>query len=148
MVPYLPSSRQAVRMLAGAILLSLAALQAQPVLAQQSPNRGGLPAALLEARKAWATAVQRSNGPAAAALAVLPLQYEAYQSSKTATRAQYIREVSDWSTLRACLANEPIKPVKRRTRLGTHEFNCDGHGFFFAEKGGVWRHTGYENSNE
>jgi hypothetical protein len=41
-----------------------------------------------------------------------------------------------------------MERVKGRSRLGTHFFNCDGHGFYFAEKNGQWRHTGYENTNE
>jgi hypothetical protein len=134
------------RNILGAALVASVAMQAQAALAQ-SANRA-IPAGLQDARKAWAAAVQKSDGTAAATLAVLPLQYLGYQAPKTVQRAFYLREVSNWSTLKACLASEPIKPDRTQRRLGTHSFNCDGHGFFFAQKDGVWRHTGYENSNE
>jgi hypothetical protein len=105
-------------------------------------------ATLQDVRTAWAAAVLKRDAPAAAALAAFPLQNEAYRDVKTFGRAAYLRNIEGWSTLKACLATEPIAPVKGRSRLGTHSFNCDGHGFFFAQKDGVWRHTGYENSNE
>jgi hypothetical protein len=130
-----PFSTAALLALAAALNVSVAQAQA-------------VPAELVAFRKAWAAAMQKGHGAAVAALAALPLQYEAYRSSKTQNRASYIREVSDWSTLGDCLAREKIEPVKRRSRLGTHTFNCDGHGFFFAQRDGKWRHTGYENSNE
>jgi hypothetical protein len=107
-----------------------------------------VPAALAQAIPAWATAVLKRDAPAAAALAAFPLQNEVYRDAKTFGRAAYLRDVEGWSTLRDCLAREPITPVKGRSRLGTHTFNCDGHGFYFAQRNGVWRHTGYENSNE
>jgi hypothetical protein len=125
-----------------AVLMAAAALYAPTALAQ------AIPAPLLEVRKAWAAAVLKRDAPAAAALAAFPLQNEAYRSAKTFGRAAYLQDIEGWSTLRDCLAREPITPVKGRSRLGTHTFNCDGHGFFFAERNGVWRHTGYENSNE
>jgi hypothetical protein len=133
-----------------AALMAAAALHAPAALAQAvgRPAAQAIPAPLQDARKAWAAAVQRSDGTAAAALAVLPLQYVGYQAPKTIQRAAYLKEVSNWSTLKTCLAQEPMERVKGRSRLGTHTFNCDGHGFFFAERDGVWRHTGYENSNE
>ncbi|MGL4240336.1 MAG: hypothetical protein ACRCTI_04410 [Beijerinckiaceae bacterium] len=137
------SIRSPIRGFACATLIAAATvLQASGAMAQAAP------AGLAEARKAWAAAVQKSDGPAAAALAVLPLQYEGYQAPRTIQRAAYLREVGHWSTLKACLANERMERVKGRSRLGTHTFNCDGHGFFFAERNGQWRLTGYENSNE
>jgi hypothetical protein len=130
------------RQLLGAAVLVFGAAQSQCALAQAAPP------ALAEMRKAWAAAVQKSDGAGAAALAVLPLQYEGYQAPKTIQRAAYLREVGNWSTLKGCLATEKLERVKGRSRLGAYTFNCDGHGFFFAEKNGQWRHTGYENSNE
>jgi hypothetical protein len=137
------------RRLLGAAVIAAAALQAQAAMAQGA-NRAGsaAPAGLQDVRKAWAAAVLKRDAPAAAALAFFPLQNEAYQDVKTFGRAAYLRNIEGWSTLKTCLATEPMERVKGRSRLGTHSFNCDGHGFFFAEKGGVWRHTGYENSNE
>ena len=135
---------------AAAFVLALACLQAPDALSQGAsrPGAPAIPAGLLEVRKAWAAAVQRNDGAAAAALAVLPLQYAGYQAPKTIGRAAYLREIENWSTLKACLASEKLERVKTRSRLGTHTFNCDGHGFFFAERNGQWRQTGYENSNE
>ncbi len=101
-----------------------------------------------EARKAWAAAVMKADGPGAAAQTAFPFQYEGYQAPRTITRAQYLREIPHWATLKQCLATEPMEQLKKRSRLGTHTFNCDGHGFFFAKRDGVWRLTGYENSNE
>jgi hypothetical protein len=137
------------RKLMGCLLLALAATQISGASAQGS-NRGAqaVSPALQEMRKAWASAVQRSDGAGAAALAVLPLQFEGYQAPRTVPRSFYLGQVPHWSTLKGCLATEKLERVKGRSRLGTHTFNCDGHGFFFAEKSGVWRHTGYENSNE
>jgi hypothetical protein len=128
--------------LAAALLALAAALGATAAQAQAAPPE------LVEFRKTWAAAMQKGDGAAVAALAVLPLQYEAYRSPKTQSRAALIREVEHWSSLKGCLAREKITPVKGRSRLGTHTFNCDGHGFFFALRDGKWRLTGYENSNE
>jgi hypothetical protein len=138
------------RQLLGAALVVLAAAQVQGASAQSAarPAAQAIPAPLIEARKAWAAAVLKRDAPAAAALAFFPLQNEAYQDVKSFGRAAYLRNIEGWSTLKTCLATEPMARVKGRSRLGTHSFNCDGHGFFFAEKSGVWRHTGYENSNE
>ena len=105
-------------------------------------------ATLQDARKAWAAAVMKADGPAAAALTVFPFQYEGYRAPKTVARAHYLREVPHWASLKECLAKEPMEQLKKRSRLGTHTFNCDGHGFFFAKRNGAWRLTGYENSNE
>ncbi len=105
-------------------------------------------ATLQDTRKAWATAVMKADGPAAAALTVFPFQYEGYRAPKTVARAHYLREVPHWASLKECLAKEPMEQLKKRSRLGTHTFNCDGHGFFFAKRNGAWRLTGYENSNE
>jgi hypothetical protein len=133
-----------IRILACAALVALAAVHTQAASAQSTT-----PAATLQdVRKAWAAAVQRNDGPAAASFAAFPLQNDAHQDVKSFGRAGYLRSVEGWSTLKACLATEPMKPDRTNRRLGTHSFNCDGHGFFFAQKGGVWRHTGYENSNE
>jgi hypothetical protein len=132
-----------IRSLLGAAFVAAAALQAPAVLAQ-----GATPSTLQDVRKAWAAAVLKRDAPAAAAFAAFPFQNEAYQDVKTFGRAAYLRNIEGWSTQKACLANEPIKPDRSQRRLGTHSFNCDGHGFFFARKNGVWRHTGYENSNE
>jgi hypothetical protein len=137
------------RRLVSAAVVAAAALQAQAAVAQ-SANRAGsaAPAELLEMRKAWAAAVRKSDGKGAAALAVLPLQFVGHLHPNTLSRSGYISQVPHWSSLKGCLASEPIKPDRTQPRLGSHSFNCDGHGFFFAEKDGVWRHTGYENSNE
>ncbi len=108
----------------------------------------GGPSTLQDARKAWAAAVLKEDGRAAAALTVFPFQYAGYEAPKTIARAEYLREVPNWASLKDCLAKEPVKPLTKRSRLGTHTFNCDGHGFFFAQRNGAWRLTGYENSNE
>lgn len=136
------SGALALRKLCGAALFAMAFAQASGASAQ------AVPAGLVEARKAWAAAVQKRDGTAAAALAAFPLQNEAYQDVKTFGRASYLRNIEGWSTQKTCLATEPMERVKGRSRLGTWSFNCDGHGFFFAERNGQWRHTGYENSNE
>jgi hypothetical protein len=136
-------ANSSVRMLIGAAVVAVAAMQAPAAMAQGAPATS-----LQDVRKAWAAAVLRRDAPAAASFAAFPFQNEAYQDVKTFGRAAYLRNIEGWSTQKGCLANEPIKPDRSQRRLGTHSFNCDGHGFFFAQKGGVWRHTGYENSNE
>lgn len=80
-----------------------------------------------------------------------PLKNRVYQEPERISAAgfkQYFAH-NGFRELAGCLKNTPPQSAKSKDAdLGEWVVDCEGSRFYFAQDGGGWRFTGFENANE
>ena len=80
-----------------------------------------------------------------------PLKNRVYQEPDRINATGFERhfKLNRFDELASCLkATPPRRAEGRDSDLGAWEVDCDGNIFYFAQEGGGWRFTGFENANE
>ena len=80
-----------------------------------------------------------------------PLRNRVFRQPERISAAGFKREVTlnAFADLAPCLKTTPAKPAQGRSaELGAFAVDCDGNIFYFAQDGGAWVFSGFENVNE
>ena len=80
-----------------------------------------------------------------------PLKNAVYQAPGAISRSGFKHhfQINSYSHFTACLKTTPPQRASSRSAgLGEWVVDCDGSLFYFADVGGQWRHSGFENVNE
>jgi hypothetical protein len=115
-----------------------------PVLATEAP-----PAALVQARAAFAAAVAAKDVKAAEKLTNFPLKNTVFQAPPTISQAAFPKQMKLYAEMKDCLKTAPLElPSSGGGAPKSWTVDCDGNLFHFALKNGRWLHDEYENINE
>jgi len=107
------------------------------------------PAALVEARSAFARAVAEKDVKAVEALTSFPLKNVVSSAPRTIPQSGFARQVEMYEQMADCLKSSPLEYVPGGGgRAKSWIVNCNGNILYFALKQGRWLHTEYENVNE
>ena len=80
-----------------------------------------------------------------------PLRNRVHQQPDRVSAAGFKHHfmINGFRELAACLkSTSPQRVAGRNVEAGEWEVDCDGNVFYFAQEGGGWRFSGFENVNE
>lgn len=116
------------------------------------------PAALEQARAAFAAAVAAKDRAAVAKLTRFPLAVEGYGMRPTLTEAEFRRDKAHFqglffdgdAELVKCLKTQPFAWQADAKQFGARLWllDCNGNEYFFGERGGAYAFAAYQNINE
>jgi hypothetical protein len=107
------------------------------------------PAALVEARSAFARAVAAKDIKAAEALTSFPLKNVVTSAPRTIPQSGFAHQFEMYEQMGDCLKSAPLEYVPGGGgRAKSWIVNCNGNILYFALKQGRWLHTEFENVNE
>lgn len=110
-------------------------------------------------RAALVKAAKAHDKPAMAALIDWPLGVDNYGSPPKLTKARFLKNNDylagffgggDDADFLRCIGSGPITQQLDGKEFGGRAWvaDCNGNEFFFAQRGGQWRLTAYQNINE
>jgi hypothetical protein len=136
-----------------AISIACAIIGAAQAAAPANP-----PAELAVLRQALAKAIAAHDMKATTALIAFPLAVDMYQAPPQMTLKQVTADKRKLTVLFGdgdkdllkCVATAPVTVQGDKTQFGFGAWvaDCNGNEFYFAQRGGKWLFTAYQNINE
>ena len=131
--------------------MTLKSLALQFALGAGAAQAGALDPTLSVFLAKFADMARRGAADSMADVTRFPLKNAVYQEPTAISRAGFKHhfQLNSYPTLAGCLKTKrPERAASGNAGLGEWVVDCDGNAFYFANVGGQWRHSGFENVNE